>query len=170
MRSPYTPEQDRFIRANLPGRSWEEFTGLFNAHFGENRTMPSLRSHAWRLRVSNGRCGALDAAKARTLPVGTVRDRSEGTLYVKTESGEWVPQSVVNWEAENGKLPDGCTLIHLDGDRKNNDPSNLAVIDKRARPKLSALLHEHEGIQRETAVAMATIDRLVKDKTGAAHP
>lgn len=156
--------------ANLPGRSWEEFTALFNSHFGSCRSLPSLRTHAWRLGVSNGRCGALDAAKARTLPVGTVRDRSEGTLYVKTESGEWVPQSVANWEAENGKLPDGCTLIHLDGDRKNNDPSNLAVIDKRARPKLSALLHEHEGIQRETAVAMATIDRLVKDKTGAAHP
>lgn len=170
MRSPYTPEEDRFIRANLPGRSWEEFTALFNSHFGSDRSLPSLRTHAYRLGVSNGRCGALDAAKARTLPVGTVRDRSEGTLYVKTESGEWVPQSVANWEAENGRLPEGCTLIHLDGDRKNNDPSNLAVIDKRARPKLSALLHEHEGITRETAIAMATIDRLVKDKTGAAHP
>ena len=34
------------------------------------------------------------------------------------------------WEAENGSIPSGCDVHHLDEDKTNNAPDNLALHDK----------------------------------------
>lgn len=35
------------------------------------------------------------------------------------------------WEYHNGQIPDGCHVHHRDGDKGNNDISNLALLDGR---------------------------------------
>lgn len=50
-----------------------------------------------------------------------------GYVLIKTDDG-WKREHIVVWERFNGSLHDGCLIHHLDGDRTNNDISNLEMM------------------------------------------
>ena len=70
------------------------------------------------------------------LPVGSVtlrRRRREGDqrAWVKVaEPNVWRPRAVVVWESENGPVPHGKVVHHVDGDPLNDEPSNLAALTR----------------------------------------
>lgn len=43
------------------------------------------------------------------------------------------------WEENFGKIPEGCVVHHIDGDRKNNNIDNLAIMASGAHTRLHNL-------------------------------
>ena len=44
---------------------------------------------------------------------------------------KWIPYAIYLWEKENGPVPAGFLVRHMDGDRLNDDLSNLKIVDRR---------------------------------------
>ncbi|MBD3738599.1 MAG: HNH endonuclease [Rhodobacteraceae bacterium] len=76
-------------------------------------------------------------------PIGTERLSKEGYVERKIHDGmplqsRWRAVHLINWEAENGPVPEGHVLKCLDGDKANTAPSNWACIPRSMLPKLNA--------------------------------
>ena len=71
--------------------------------------------------------------------------------YVKVKvGGEYLHEHVVVWCKEHSKqwVPDGLVIHHIDGNRSNNDPSNLWAMMHAAHRKLHALEDKLTRIDR----------------------
>lgn len=69
------------------------------------------------------------------LPVGSERTNSDGYTLVKvSDKGEqwerWAFKSRVVWERANGKIPAGMCIVHIDGDKANDDLRNLRLVNR----------------------------------------
>lgn len=56
----YTPEQSRFLRKNYKRHSGKKLTGLFNRHFGEDKTEGQIRAYLRNHRITSGRTGCFE--------------------------------------------------------------------------------------------------------------
>lgn len=64
-------------------------------------------------------------------PVGSERVNVDGYIEVKvSEPKKWVPKHKIVWEENNGRIPKGCVVTMLDGNRLNTAPGNLACISR----------------------------------------
>lgn len=63
----------------------------------------------------------------KSYPLGTRTQHRNGYIYVKTADGLMAEARRV-WELKYGDLGPGDRVYHLDGDRTNNHPSNLAKV------------------------------------------
>ena len=71
--------------------------------------------------------------------VGDERLRSDGTVYVKIADRVWREKHRIVWEEHYGcKLTKSEHIVHLDGNKQNNDISNLAKITEREERIISA--------------------------------
>lgn len=43
----------------------------------------------------------------------------------------WIPYSRYLWEKANGPVPDGCFIVHADGNTLNDSPDNLRCVDRK---------------------------------------
>lgn len=75
--------------------------------------------------------------------------RRWGYTFYETVGGYFMSRTphkryhVLVWERENGKVPSGCIIHHIDGNVKNNKLSNLQMMTSSAHMRL------HEGLRRE---------------------
>lgn len=55
----------------------------------------------------------------------------------------------VNWWEKNGSVPkNGFEIHHLDGDHRNNDPSNLRLLKSEDHKKIHAEMRRKKPIER----------------------
>jgi len=90
----------------------------------------------------------------RKLLVGsiTVRTDKNGAKrqYIKiADPNSWKLLCVYNWEKENGKVPDGYILHHIDHNSMNDDVNNLKALTRSEHIKEHADdLHHHRMIKK----------------------
>lgn len=81
-----------------------------------------------------------------TVPVGSYRQVMEGYWQIKIADSakpglsrkNWAFVHRLTWEAANGPLPDGMSVIFLDGDLENClDPDNLVAVDRATLLRLN---------------------------------
>ncbi len=81
------------------------------------------------------RCPACNASRRESLdalvsvPLGTEREWA-GLVWVKVaQPGQWIPRALHVWLTVHGRdMPGGHVLLHVDGNRMNDDPTNLRLI------------------------------------------
>jgi hypothetical protein len=87
---------------------------------------------------------------------GTRVQHKNGVIFVKTEDGVMVESRRV-WELTKGELSEGDKVYHIDGDRTNNKPNNLAKIHFNATKFV---------MLKESKVLWATPEKLNAQKNG----
>ena len=86
---------------------------------------------------------------AKYKPVGSTYISSRGDVIEKiAEPNTWQRQHIVVWEKANGKLPEGSVIIHIDGDKTNNDISNLRL----ATQAEAAYMYNGIGISEDAQI------------------
>ena len=136
----YTEEQKAFLTEHYPIYGAKETTEKFNKKFSQNRSVHSIKETS----LSLGVCLNEEAfAKykqetteflinynktVRAKEVGTIGRPSNGYDMIKTEDGTWEYLGKYLYEKHIGKVPDGYQVIFLDGDQKNREISNLAIV------------------------------------------
>jgi hypothetical protein len=141
----YTPEEIRFVKKNIRGRSYVEMTNLFNERFRLRLTLKQmgtlLYNHDLRNGIGSFRPGHVPANKGKThpgrqgnyKPVGSERIDC-GYIVVKVADRKnqshknWRRRHVVIWEKANGKIPRGHKVIFADGNNLNFDLDNLLLV------------------------------------------
>ncbi|RKZ09925.1 hypothetical protein DRQ25_04675 [Candidatus Fermentibacteria bacterium] len=61
---------------------------------------------------------------------GGVQKHAKDCTYLTTETNKRVRRPRKIYEELHGRIPEGCVIFHLDGDRYNDDPSNLVCVTR----------------------------------------
>jgi hypothetical protein len=124
-RHRYTPEEEQFIRDNMPGRKHAELMEMFNRRFGLSLTVLAIRG-----KIHNACFNA--GSKRKFCPIGEEYLNSRGYAEVKVGPGKnaWKSKHTLIWEAANGPVPEGHVVMFADGDRSNFDPDNLLLVSR----------------------------------------
>lgn len=159
----YSEEERRFLRENIPGRSYAEAAAAFNAKFPSAPITPAqINSFCGNNKVSTGRDGRF--RKGLTLynkgmkgihlspatefkkghsphnhrPVGSTRVTVDGYTEIKiAEPKKWRMLHVIIYEKIHGPIPKGHVVIFGDGDRQNITPENLILVSRAQLVRLN---------------------------------
>jgi hypothetical protein len=173
----YTPEEIRFIKKNITGRSYTEMTDLFNKHFGlrGKKKIPFgqmkgiLRKH----KLSNGlpRRFLPGCIAANRKPVGTESYKSDrGYIIVKTADPDvWKYKHIVIWENAHGPVPEGHVIMFADGNKQNLRLSNLLMVSRKELGVMNrcGLISTRKDLTK-TGKLVADIKIMVSEKKHAA--
>lgn len=158
----YTKEQDDFLRENYPHLGAKETQKRFLEVFGINRGIQGLRTRCTVLglhetperkthwRAENGR--------RRALPVGSTHISEGGVKFVKTKNG-WKRES----KAVYGDIPKDHYVVHLDGDKDNNEKQNLAAVSRQTSAKMTAYRFWNDNpVITKTAIMCCELENLIQ--------
>lgn len=156
----------RFNRGNVPwnkGRTWDEL-GI----------PPESRERS-RATCFKPRHEPSGAAADRLRPVGSETLRSDGFVWVKVhdeavsvaEYGKdaakvrmrrWRQRSHIAYEAAHGAIPEGCDIVHADGNPTNDEPDNLVAVPMRLKATIAKYGGPYADRETlETAMLMAEV-------------
>jgi hypothetical protein len=189
----YTDEMKQFILDNYKGRYNQELADLFNQKFNTNITSRTIKSYKANNKLNSGltgkfRKGQTPHNKGKKMPkevyekvkhtmfakgnvppnhrpVGSERISKDGYIEVKAaEPNKWRLKQRVVYEEAKGKIPEGCPIIFLDGNKRNFDIENLRCITRSELLYLNCNGLNNSNEITETGILMARLDRAKNKK------
>lgn len=189
----YTDEMKQFILDNYKGRYNQELADLFNQKFNTNITSRMIKSYKANNKLNSGltgkfRKGQTPHNKGKKMPkevyekvkhtmfakgnvppnhrpVGSERISKDGYIEVKVaEPNKWRLKQRVVYEEAKGKIPEGCTIIFLDGNKQNCNIDNLKCITRSELLYLNCNGLNNSNEITETGILMARLDRTKNKK------
>lgn len=189
----YTDEMKQFILDNYKGRYNQELADLFNQKFNTNITSRTIKSYKANNKLNSGltgkfRKGQTPHNKGKKMPkevyekvkhtmfakgnvppnhrpVGSERISKDGYIEVKVaEPNKWRLKQRVVYEETKGKIPEGCPIIFLDGNKRNFDIDNLRCITRSELLYLNCNGLNNSNEITETGILMARLDRTKNKK------
>lgn len=158
----YSDEQREWLAENAATMSERELTATFNARYGTSVNNNALRAYVKRfIGVKRTKEAAIAhrSAAQRRYHAGDISVQTRGGHKVKvimTETDgrrKWVPYGRFMWEHEHGYLPDGWSVIYLNGDGTDCRPENLYAIG----PDVMALMARNQWFNGNPDVTLAAI-------------
>lgn len=189
----YTDEMKQFILDNYKGRYNQELADLFNQKFNTNITSRTIKSYKANNKLNSGLSGKFRKGQAphnkgkkmpkevyekvkHTMfakgnvppnhrPVGSERISKDGYIEVKVaEPNKWRLKQRVVYEEAKGKIPEGCPIIFLDGNKRNFDIDNLRCVTRSELLYLNCNGLNNSNEITETGILMARLDRAKNKK------
>lgn len=189
----YTDEMKQFILDNYKGRYNQELADLFNQKFNTNITSRTIKSYKANNKLNSGltgkfRKGQIPHNKGKKMPkevyekvkhtmfakgnvppnhrpVGSERISKDGYIEVKVaEPNKWRLKQRVVYEEAKGKIPEGCPIIFLDGNKRNFDIDNLRCITRSELLYLNCNGLNNSNEITGTGILMARLDRAKNKK------
>lgn len=189
----YTDEMKQFILDNYKGRYNQELADLFNQKFNTNITSRTIKSYKANNNLNSGLTGkfikgqtphnkgkkmpkevyekvkhtmfAKGNVPPNHRPVGSERISKDGYIEVKVaEPNKWRLKQRVVYEEAKGKIPEGCTIIFLDGNKRNFDIDNLRCVTRSELLYLNCNGLNNSNEITETGILMARLDRAKNKK------
>ncbi len=183
----------QFILDNYKGRYNQELADLFNQKFNTNITSRTIKSYKANNKLNSGltgkfRKGQTPHNKGKKMPkevyekvkhtmfakgnvppnhrpVGSERISKDGYIEVKVaEPNKWRLKQRVVYEEAKGKIPEGCPIIFLDGNKRNFDIDNLRCITRSELLYLNCNGLNNSNEITETGILMARLDRAKNKK------
>ena len=183
----------QFILDNYKGRYNQELADLFNQKFNTNITSRMIKSYKANNKLNSGltgkfRKGQTPHNKGKKMPkevyekvkhtmfakgnvppnhrpVGSERISKDGYIEVKVaEPNKWRLKQRVVYEEAKGKIPEGCSIIFLDGNKRNFDIDNLRCITRSELLYLNCNGLNNSNEITETGILMARLDRTKNKK------
>lgn len=183
----YTDEMKQFILDNYKGRYNQELADLFNQKFNTNITSRMIKSYKANNKLNSGltgkfRKGQTPHNKGKKMPkevyekvkhtmfakgnvppnhrpVGSERISKDGYIEVKVaEPNKWRLKQRVVYEEAKEKIPEGCPIIFLDGNKRNFDIDNLKCITRSELLYLNCNGLNNSNEITETGILMARLD------------
>lgn len=183
----------QFILDNYKGRYNQELADLFNQKFNTNITSRTIKSYKANNNLNSGltgkfRKGQTPHNKGKKMPkevyekvkhtmfakgnvppnhrpVGSERISKDGYIEVKVaEPNKWRLKQRVVYEEAKGKIPEGCPIIFLDGNKRNFDIDNLRCVTRSELLYLNCNGLNNSNEITETGILMARLDRAKNKK------
>ena len=120
----YSEEENQWIIDNCKGFTYDQLTKEFNKKFKTNLTKKRMLNKIVKLNR------AKDVLRTWA-PKGAEKLRPDGYIYIKVANDEWVPKHRYIYEQHYGKIPEGCIVMFLDGDKTNFELDNLCLVERK---------------------------------------
>lgn len=154
----YTDKELKFLSDNIKKYYSPELVKLFNKKFKGNLTCKKLKNLKYKYRILSGlvrnpkadpdpakwntkhnQCRRTGRTRQQWLnevkhPVGYEYIGKDGRKYIKIKeevgsTTNYMTKARYNYTQKYGLIPEDCVLIHLDGNRLNDNVSNLVLIN-----------------------------------------
>ena len=93
-------------------------------------------------------------------PIGSIRNIN-GYTEIKYANHKWMSLARYNWQQVHGEIPKNMCVFKLDGDRLNDDISNLCLV---TRKDLAQFNRNHNKIPQELKEVQILVNQ-IKQKT-----
>lgn len=193
----YTDEIIQFIRDNCREFTDKYIAEMINEQWGISVTQSSVKNAKMRYGIKSGvlrgtfvkgqpswnkgkkvgtkgRMAETQFKKGQTpinhRPVGSERVNVYGYVEIKVaEPNKWNLKHRIIWEKHHGKIPDGHTIILLDGDKQNVELSNLTMISRSQLAILNKnkMLTNDAEINKSSTILADLIHRISSRKRAA---
>lgn len=109
------------------------------------------------------------------VPIGTETVLSDGYTYVKVndipkakKKENWVAKHKLIYEANYGPVPDGYSIIFLDGNRQNFNPDNLQAVSRGTLVRLNKdrLIYQDADLTRVGINIAKLMTKITETKKG----
>jgi len=90
------------------------------------------------------------------LPIGTIRNINDYN-EIKYKNHKWMALARYNWEQVHGPVPQGMCVFKIDGDKYNDDISNLCLV---SRNELAQLNRNHAKLTPELKEVQILINQI----------
>ena len=94
------------------------------------------------------------------LPIGSIRN-IDGYNEIKYANHKWMSLARYNWQQVHGEIPKNMCVFKLDGDRLNDDISNLCLV---TRQDLAQFNRNHNKLPQELKEVQILVNQ-IKQKT-----
>ena len=156
----WTEEIENWILARVPAREHgyrrrQELLDELNATFGTSFSITAFCTHCYEsgiqlgLAFSNSKV-VRGEAHWRHRPVGSLQEK-KGYVRIKVaEPNHWMQYQRYVWEQNHpGESAEGKTVIFMDGNNRNFDPSNLECVERGELSVMSAMGCTAESTREE---------------------
>lgn len=146
----HTKEENDWLLANYEKyNSYDEmvkdYNKLFNRNYKNGRNLARYCKYYLGINKTNNHLwGVTCPTKEEKYDLYEEVERADG-IYVKIDKGEFVEKGRFIYEQKYGKIPSEDFVIHLDGDRFNNDLDNLYHITRSVASTMSKLNYWNKG-------------------------
>lgn len=157
----FTEQEGEFVKQFAFGHSYREITEELNRRFHSDLRVDQVRAYLKWHKIKTGRTGQFTKGivPQNQLPVGAEVLRGQ-YLFVKVgEPSVWKEKHIVVWEEHYGAVPKGKCIIFLDGDVRNTDIENLAMVDLRINMMLNRR-RLRQNYKEGTLAAIETVNLL----------
>lgn len=162
----YTPEMICWLQEHSKGVEYTELAKQFNKKFHTDKTARQIQSACHDHDAHNG-VYKIDhiCHKCHWRPVGSKRLDKDGYVVVKiAEPCKWKREQLVVWEKYHEPIDIRKEmLIHLDGNRQNNNIENLYKISRR----IIGAINQEKLAKHITPDTIDSIVAMMKLKVGA---
>ena len=157
----FTPEEAEYIKNNYLLKKNNELAKELNTVFGRSITAQQIANYKAKNGLNSGLAGCYT-------PAALCEERMQGGyVMIKTGHGKrgWVYKHRYIWERAYGAIPKDKMLIFLDGDHKNCELSNLALISKAEWLEMAReRLYGAEKSLTETGIAVAKLNIAIRER------
>lgn len=158
-RKIFTDEIRNFVVEHYKGCSYYDLADKINKEFSTNFSTRQITNFCYRNKYNNGyknkktqfskghipwnkgknvvvpeKCRQSWFKKGnkplQTKPIGYERIDHDGYILVKVSDNNFVPKQRLIYEKHHGVIPDDRYVIFLDGDKRNFDINNLALVSR----------------------------------------
>lgn len=153
-RNRWTVEEDRWLSVNHPSLGHAQGYELFCKTFGNRHPYSAYKTRTSELGIKVTEQRWRDACQNNgtrdNAPIGTIQKRGRGQNWIKVSKGTdgWIPYAQYLMNPKEGEV-----VIHLDGNKANDDLSNLRIV---TRPTLARMSKQQfwseESIITETGI------------------
>ena len=146
----WTDEMTEFVKSVCPLRehginSRKELAEEINKRFGRKFTDKAVCSHCYENNIQLGLCYSHSdvprgEAHWRHRPVGSMQVKKNYVRIKVAEPNRWMQYQRYVWEQHHpGESAEGKTVIFMDGNNRNFDPSNLECVERGELSVMSAM-------------------------------
>lgn len=135
----YSREENEWLKEIYPTTGARETYAQFQIIFNRCPGWAGFKSHLSDLNLKvtkqRWRVACLNNGYHPNVPIGTIVTRGRGENWIKVSDGTngWIPLK----KHRIGNVPRGGMIIHLDGDKANDNAENLMVVDAKTSARLT---------------------------------
>lgn len=163
----FNEEETKYFIKIVKGHTNKEVIKLFNEKYNRLLTNEQVNNQKRSLKLKSGvfhRWTKEDNPNYR--PIGHEYITSDGYIQVKiAQPSTYKFKHHIIWEQANGKIPEDCYIMFLDGDRTNLSLDNLKLVKKNdLRTAISSNLTFKNKELTETGLLIAQLKNKEKEK------
>lgn len=189
MHHKWSTSEKMYLKEIVKNRSHKDITQMMNDRFTYQFSVKQIKSAIARYGLNTGRKGYEKGRvphnkgmkgihrspktefKKGHIPqnsrdIGSERiDKRDGCVYVKVSKNKWQCKHRIIWEKANGKIPDGCVVIFKDGNKRNFDINNLAVLTRAQHVKMCKNNMYHQNAElTEIGISITSISEKIRER------
>lgn len=154
----FSEDQESFIQKHVNGLSNKELTKQLNEFFNTNFTVKQVK---W-LKYTHHLNGDI---KKRNMPIGSEIIKNDYVFIKTAEPAIWEEKHRVIYEAAYGKIPKGCKIMFLDGNKRNFNIDNLKLVKNSEEMFINK--NKYAGICKEfteVAISLAKLKNKISEE------